>query len=78
MITAVQCRMARAALDWGVRELAAAARISFTTVNRFERGVVEPHPFTLEAMRRAFEAAGILFPDARCVCAPGEPEQRAA
>ena len=34
----VQCRMARAALGWGVRELAAAAKVSTDTVARFERG----------------------------------------
>jgi transcriptional regulator with XRE-family HTH domain len=34
----VQCRMARAALGLGVRELAAAAKVSIDTVARFERG----------------------------------------
>jgi len=34
----VQCRMARAALAWGVRDLAGAARLSVDTVARFERG----------------------------------------
>ena len=34
----VQCRMARAALGLGVRELAAAAKVSVDTVARFERG----------------------------------------
>jgi transcriptional regulator with XRE-family HTH domain len=53
--------MARAALGWGVRDLAEAARISFTTVNRFERGLAEPHTVTLDAIQRALEAAGIEF-----------------
>ena len=34
----IQCRMARAALGLGVRELAAAAKVSIDTVARFERG----------------------------------------
>jgi transcriptional regulator with XRE-family HTH domain len=34
----IQCRMARAALGMGVRELAAAAKVSADTVARFERG----------------------------------------
>jgi hypothetical protein len=33
----VQCRMARAALAWGVRDLAGAAQVSAHTVARFAR-----------------------------------------
>ncbi len=46
----VQCRMARAALGWGVRELAAAAKVSIDTVARFERGD-ELKERTIEALR---------------------------
>jgi transcriptional regulator with XRE-family HTH domain len=56
----VQSRMARAALGMGVRELAAAAKISTDTVARFERGE-ELKERTVEAIRRAFEAAGVEF-----------------
>ena len=57
---AVQCKMARAALDLGVRELAAAAQVSPDTIARFERG--EPlKPRTVEAIQHAFEAAGVEF-----------------
>src|ERR1700748_2012797 len=53
----VQCRMARAALAWGVRDLAGAARVSAHTVARFERG--EPlRPSTVRAIRTALEGAG--------------------
>ena len=38
IILPVQCRMARAALGMGVRELASAAKVSTDTVARFERG----------------------------------------
>jgi transcriptional regulator with XRE-family HTH domain len=44
----------------GVRELAAAAKISTDTVARFERGE-ELKERTVEAIRRAFEAAGVEF-----------------
>jgi transcriptional regulator with XRE-family HTH domain len=56
----VQCRMARAALGLGVRELAAAAKVSIDTVARFERGD-ELKERTIEALQRALEAAGIEF-----------------
>ena len=58
----VQCRMARAALGWGVRELAAAAKVSIDTVARFERGD-ELKERTIEALQRVLEAAGIEFVD---------------
>jgi transcriptional regulator with XRE-family HTH domain len=56
----VQCRMARAALGLGVRELAAAAKVSIDTVARFERGD-ELKERTIEALQRALEAAGVEF-----------------
>jgi len=56
----VQCRMARAALGFGVRELAAAAKVSIDTVARFERGA-ELKERTIEALQRALEAAGVEF-----------------
>ncbi|MGE5546489.1 MAG: helix-turn-helix domain-containing protein [Solirubrobacterales bacterium] len=57
---AVQCKMARAALGWGVRDLAAAAKVSADTVARLERGE-ELRERTVEAIRSAFEGAGVLF-----------------
>ena len=56
----VQSRMARAALSWGVRDLAAAAKVSPDTVARLERGETL-YPRTIEAIRAAFEAAGVEF-----------------
>ena len=56
----VQCRMARAAVGYGVRELAAAAKVSVDTVARFERGE-ELKERTIEALQRALEAAGVEF-----------------
>lgn len=54
--------MARAGLGWGIRELARAAKVSVDTVVRFERGE-ELKERTVEALQRAFEAAGLEFVD---------------
>ena len=61
MITATQCRMARAALQLGVRELASLAGVSAMTVTRFENGHSGGAPETLAAMQKALEAAGVEF-----------------
>lgn len=57
---AVQCKMARVAVGWGVRELAAAADVSPNTIARLERGE-ELKASTIEAIRSALEAVGIEF-----------------
>lgn len=70
MITRTQIRMARAALGWGVRELAKRAGVSPNTVSRFENGagaMVE----TVVQIERAFDEAGILFVDADETAGPG-------
>jgi transcriptional regulator with XRE-family HTH domain len=56
----MQCRMARAALGLGVRDLAAAAKVSIDTVARFERGD-QLKERTIDALQRALEAAGVEF-----------------
>jgi transcriptional regulator with XRE-family HTH domain len=58
----VQCRMARAALGMGVRELAAVAKVSIDTVARFERGDALKER-TTDALQRALELAGVEFID---------------
>jgi transcriptional regulator with XRE-family HTH domain len=62
IITPLQCRMARAALGLGLRELAAAAKVSADTVARFERGE-DLKERTIEALQRALETAGVEFID---------------
>jgi len=59
-MNAAQCRMARAALQLGVRDLAGAAHVSPTTVSKLERGE-QLHLRTVEAIRTALEAAGVVF-----------------
>ncbi len=59
-MTGAQCRMARAALQMGVRDLAEVAKVSAGTVVRLEAGV-ELKPRTVDAIRAALEAAGVAF-----------------
>ena len=61
MISAIQCRMARAALDWTVADLAAAAGVGTTTIVRFEGGLATANRSTVASIERALEAAGIRF-----------------
>ncbi len=56
----VQCRMARVALDLGVRELAILAEVSPNTVSRLERGE-ELKASTVSSIRAALEKAGAVF-----------------
>lgn len=56
----IQCRMARTALAWGIRDLAEAADVSHDTVVRFERGE-ELKDRTVAAMQDALHRAGVDF-----------------
>lgn len=59
-MTPAQCRMARAALELGVRELAEAAKVSTNTITRLERGE-ELKERTVDAIRIALESLGVEF-----------------
>ena len=61
MITPTLCRMARAALNVGVRDVAKLAGVSAMTVTRFENGHSQGYPETLEKLQAALEAAGVIF-----------------
>jgi transcriptional regulator with XRE-family HTH domain len=54
--------MARAGLSLGVRELAELAKVSPDTIARLERGE-ELKDRTIEAIKSALEAAGVVFVD---------------
>ncbi|MFC3205169.1 helix-turn-helix domain-containing protein [Aquamicrobium soli] len=56
----VQIKMARAALGWGVRELAEKSGVTANTVSRIENGA-DAKLSTMNALQAAFEAAGIEF-----------------
>jgi transcriptional regulator with XRE-family HTH domain len=70
VLTALQCRMARAALELGVRELAEIADVSPNTIARLERGD-RLHPRTLNYITGALEGEGVLLIAARAVSAQG-------
>ena len=53
--------MARAALEWSREVAAAAGGVSRRTVLRFERYHRDVKPELIEAVRRAYEAAGVRF-----------------
>jgi transcriptional regulator with XRE-family HTH domain len=55
-----QCRMARAAVRMGVRELAEAAKVAPSTITRLEAGETLGER-TVAAIRAALEAAGVVF-----------------
>ena len=57
---AIQLKMARAAIGWGVRELAEKAGVTANTVTRIENGA-DAKQSTINALQRALEAAGIEF-----------------
>ena len=59
-MSAAQCRMARAGLGIGVRELATAAKVSTNTVTRLEAGE-ELKERTVNAICAALEAMGAEF-----------------
>ncbi len=64
-LTTAHIRAARALLDWSQPKLAEAAKLSLPTISRME-GPLGPSRSTLanvEAVRRAFEDAGIVFLD---------------
>jgi len=56
-----QCRAARGLLEWTQDDLANAAQVSVVSVRQFEKRSVVPHRATLASLRRALEAAGIVF-----------------
>ena len=55
-----QSRMARAALQLGIRDVAKMARVAPSTISRLEAGETL-QPRTVEAIQRAFEKAGVEF-----------------
>jgi DNA-binding Xre family transcriptional regulator len=56
----IQCKLARVALDWGVLDLANAAKVSTQTITRLERGE-ELRTTTLHKIKSVLEDAGIEF-----------------
>jgi transcriptional regulator with XRE-family HTH domain len=59
-MNAIQLKMARAAVGWGVRELAKKAGVTANTVTRIENGA-DAKQSTMDRLQHALEAAGIEF-----------------
>jgi DNA-binding XRE family transcriptional regulator len=62
-VTSAQVRMARAALDWTVRDLAEATGLHRNTINNSEVGRYAGDPKTLEAIEKILRQAGVEFID---------------
>ena len=56
----VQLKMARAAVGWGVRELAKKAGVTANTVTRIENGA-DAKQSTMDRLQHTLEVAGIEF-----------------
>jgi transcriptional regulator with XRE-family HTH domain len=52
--------MARAALKWGVRDLAEKSGVTANTISRFENGA-DAYGETIAKLERTLQAAGISF-----------------
>lgn len=61
MITGDQVRAARRLLGWTLFEAAAKAKVSESTVGKFETGAHRPLDLRIIAIQRALEAAGVEF-----------------
>jgi len=62
-VTSAQVRMARAALNWTVRDLAEASGLHRNTITNIEVGRYAGDPVTLARIRRVFTQAGVEFID---------------
>jgi transcriptional regulator with XRE-family HTH domain len=56
----VQIKMARAALGWGVRDLAEKSGVTANTVSRIENGA-DAKQSTINALQAALESGGVEF-----------------
>jgi DNA-binding XRE family transcriptional regulator len=70
-MTNAQVRMARAALDWTVRDLAEATGLHRNTINNIEVGRYAGDPKTLELIEKTLRAAGVEFIDENGGGGPG-------
>ena len=63
VFTSEQMRAGRMLLRWEQKDLAAASKLSLPTIKRLEGqpGGVSANPVTIDAIERAFLAAGVEF-----------------
>ncbi|TPM15521.1 helix-turn-helix transcriptional regulator [Mesorhizobium sp. B2-3-5] len=60
-ISAAQSRAGRALIGWSQEQLATASRVAKATIANFEAGKRTPYDRTLQDVRAALEAAGVIF-----------------
>ena len=61
LITPLQARLARAALNLSLRDLAEATGLSPNTINRFELGRGSVHAASHARLQDVFEQRGVVF-----------------
>lgn len=61
VLSASQCRAARALLGWSQEQLASASNVAKATIANFEVGKRTPYDRTLADVREALESAGVVF-----------------
>jgi transcriptional regulator with XRE-family HTH domain len=61
MMTPAECLAARSLLQWSQLQLADASGADVSAIRNFEDGKLAPVEGNAEALRRAFEAAGVHF-----------------
>jgi transcriptional regulator with XRE-family HTH domain len=71
IMTPLQMKLARTAVGLGVRELASAAGIAPSTVQRFESGKGDMHSRTLDKVQQVLEETGVIFIGADANGGPG-------
>ena len=71
ILTSAQSKMARAGVDWTVKDLASAADVAPGTIVRLESGDDKIRTRTLRAIRAALEEAGVIFIDEDDECGAG-------
>jgi ribosome-binding protein aMBF1 (putative translation factor) len=64
MITPTQCHQARRMLGWSFDELGLFVCVRAIHISQFEAGRLDLSPSQQGALRRMFEAAGVMFVDA--------------
>ena len=61
VLSAAQCRAARAMVDWSVDRLSSAANVDLRTICLFEARFKRPDEGTLRRIRNTLERAGLVF-----------------
>ncbi len=62
-ISPQQCRAARSMLGMHQEELCERSDVTIKTLSDFEKGKTKPYASTLQKLRSALEAAGVVFVD---------------